>query len=71
MGRIEVNPEICGGKPVIRGTRIIVRNILGLVAGGYTVDGILAAYPDLTRGDVAAALEYAAQVIDEDQVVTR
>jgi uncharacterized protein (DUF433 family) len=71
MGRIEVNPEICGGKPVIRGTRIMVRNILGMVAGGYTVDGILAAYPDLTRDDVAAALEYAAQVIDEDQVVTR
>jgi uncharacterized protein (DUF433 family) len=71
VDRIEVNPEICGGKPVIRGTRIMVRNILGMVAGGYTVDGILAAYPDLTRDDVAAALEYAAQVIDEDQVVTR
>ena len=71
MDRIEVNPEICGGKPVIRGTRIMVRNILGMVAGGYTVDRILAAYPDLTRDDVNAALEYAAQVIDEDQVVTR
>ena len=70
MGRIEVNPEISGGKPVIRGTRIMVRNILGMVAGGYTVDKILSAYPDLTRDDVNAALEYAAQVIDEDQVVT-
>lgn len=49
----------------------MVRNILGMMAGGYTVDRILAAYPDLTRDDVAAALEYAAQVIDEDQVVTR
>jgi uncharacterized protein (DUF433 family) len=71
MDRIEVNPEICGGKPVIRGTRIMVRNILGMVAGGYTIDRILAAYPDLTRDDVSAALAYAAQVIDEDQVVTR
>jgi len=71
VARIEVNGEICAGKPVIRGTRIMVRNILGMVAGGYTVDGILAAYPDLTRDDVAAALEYAAQVIDEDQVVSR
>lgn len=71
MSRIEVNADICGGKPVIRGTRIMVRNILGMVAGGYTVDRILAAYPDLTREDVCAALEYAAQVIDEDQVVTR
>ena len=71
MGRIEVNPEICAGKPVIRGTRIMVRNILGMVAGGYTVDRILAAYPDLTRDDVNAALEYAARVVDEDQVATR
>jgi len=71
MARIDVNPEICGGKPVIHGTRIMVRNILGMVAGGYTVDRILAAYPDLTRDDINAALEYAAQVIDEDQVVTR
>ena len=71
MDRIEVNSEICGGKPVIRGTRIMVRNILGMVAGGYTVDKILATYPDLTRDDVNAALEYAAQVIDEDQVVSR
>ena len=71
MGNIEVNREICGGKPVIRGTRILVRNILGMVAGGYSIDGILAAYPDLTREDVNEALEYAAQVIDEDQVVSR
>jgi uncharacterized protein (DUF433 family) len=59
MDGIEVNPEICGGKPVIRGTRIMVRNILGMVAGGYTVDRILATYPDLTREDVNAALQYA------------
>jgi uncharacterized protein (DUF433 family) len=71
MGGIEVNPEICGGKPVIRGTRIMVRNILGMIAGGYTIDRILVAYPDLSREDINAALEYAAQVIDEDQVVAR
>jgi uncharacterized protein (DUF433 family) len=68
MDRIEVNPDICGGKPVIRGTRIMVRNILGMIAGGYGIDKILESYPDLTRDDVNAALEYAAQVIDEDQV---
>jgi uncharacterized protein (DUF433 family) len=51
MDRIEVNPAICSGKPVIRGTRIMVRNIPGMVAGGYSVDGILTAYPPkwLTR----------------------
>ena len=56
MDRIEVNPAICNGKPVVRGTRIMVRNILGMLAGGYTVDQMLVAYPDLTRDDVTAAL---------------
>ncbi len=67
--RIEVNSAICSGKPVIRGTRIIVRNILGMVAGGYSLEQILAGYPDLSRDDVVAALEYAARVVDEDQVI--
>ena len=71
MDRIEVNPAICSGKPVVRGTRIMVRNILGMIAGGDTVDRILAAYPDLTREDVNAALEYAARIIDEEQVIAR
>lgn len=69
MDRIEINPAICSGKPVVRGTRIMVRNILGMVAGGYTVERIIESYPELTREDVAAALEYAARVVDEDQVV--
>jgi uncharacterized protein (DUF433 family) len=71
MDRIEVNPAICSGKPVIRGTRIMVSNILGMVAGGYAVDRILTAYPDLSREDVSAALEYAAKVVDEEQVISR
>ena len=71
MERIEVNPAICSGKPVIRGTRILVRNILGMVAGGYTVDRILESFPDLTREDVTVALEYAARVGDEEQVIPR
>ncbi len=66
---ITVDPKICGGKPVIHGTRIMVKNILGMMAGGYTVDRILEAYPELTREAVQAALEYAAAVIDEEQVV--
>jgi uncharacterized protein (DUF433 family) len=69
MDRIEVNPGICSGKPVIRGTRIMVRNILGMVAGGYSIDMILTSYPELRREDVIAALEYAARIVDEDQVV--
>ena len=71
MNRIEVNPAICSGKPVIRGTRIMVRNVLGMIAGGYTVDRVLEAYPDLSLADVIEALEYAAWVVDEEQVVAR
>lgn len=66
---IVVDPDICSGKPVIRGTRVMVRNILGMVAGGYTPERIVAAYPELTCGQVQAALEYAAQVVDEEQVI--
>lgn len=66
---INVDPKICGGKPVIRGTRIMVKNILGMMAGGYTVDRIVEAYPELTSEAIQAALEYAAVVIDEEQVV--
>jgi len=69
IDRIEVNPAICSGKPVIRGTRIMVRNILGMVAGGYTIDKIVASYPELGREDVVAAVEYAARVVDEVQVI--
>jgi uncharacterized protein (DUF433 family) len=67
--RIAVDPQICSGKPVIRGTRIMVMNILGMVAGGYSVDRIVQAYPELTPADVSAALEYAARVVAEEQVL--
>ena len=71
MDRIEVNPAVCSGKPVIRGTRIMIRNILGMIAGGYNMERILASYPDLTEEDVRAALEYAARVVDEEQIIPR
>ncbi|MDO9120132.1 MAG: DUF433 domain-containing protein [Nitrospira sp.] len=69
--RISIDPHICSGKPCIRGTRIMVTNILGLIAGGYTNDQILQTYPELTREDVASALDYASHVIDEDKVIPR
>ncbi len=47
----------------------MVRNILGMLAGGYNVDRVLESYPELSREDVAAALEYAAKVIDDEQVI--
>lgn len=69
--RIVVDPNICSGKPTIRGTRIMVKNILGMVAGGYTRQQILDTYPELAPDDVTAALEYASHVIDEEKVIPR
>jgi hypothetical protein len=69
--RISVDPKICNGKPVIQGTRIMVKNILGMFAGGYSIERILTSYPELEKEDVLAALEYATQVIDEDKVIFR
>jgi len=66
---IVVDSKICSGKPTIRGTRIMVKNILGMVAGGYTMEQIVSAYPELKREMVQAALKYAASVVDEEQVV--
>lgn len=65
---IEVDAKICSGKPVISGTRIMVKNILGMIAGGYTVEQVVQAYPELTNEMVAAALQYAVAVIDEEKV---
>ncbi|MBL8236712.1 MAG: DUF433 domain-containing protein [Bryobacterales bacterium] len=60
---------ICGGKPDIRGTGIKVRHIPGMIAGGYGIEKFLVCYPELKRDGVSAALEDAAQVMDEDQRV--
>ncbi len=70
MDRIVADPIICAGKPTIRGTRIMVRNILGMVAGGYSVDRILESYPEIKREDVQAALEYSAMLVDDNQLVS-
>ena len=69
--RIVVDRNICSGKPTIRGTRIMVTNILGMVAGGYSRQQILDSYPEITIEDVTAALEYASHVVDEAKVIPR
>ncbi len=60
LQRITFNPAVMGGKPCIRGMRITVGTIVGLVAAGYSVDKILEAYPYLEKEDIFAALAYAA-----------
>ncbi len=60
--RIVIDPAICFGKPTVRGTRIWVGLVLGLLADGMTVEGLLAEYPALTDEDVRACLDYGARV---------
>lgn len=58
MERIEVNPNIMAGKPVIRGTRIPVSLVLNLLAHGYLTSRVIEAYPQLTPEDVQAAMVF-------------
>ncbi|HEY7060081.1 MAG TPA: DUF433 domain-containing protein [Chloroflexota bacterium] len=69
--RISADPAVCSGKPVIRGTRIMVTNILSMMGAGYTVERVQEAYPELTRDDIAAAVEYASAIIDEQRAFPR
>ena len=62
--RITVDPEICGGKPCIRGLRFPVSRLLGLLASGETAETILQAYPYLEPEDIQAALDYAVYLAD-------
>lgn len=58
--RIPVNPDICNGKPVIRGTRITVETILEFLAAGDAMEDVIEEYPNITREDVMACLQFAA-----------
>ncbi len=61
--RIVVDPDICHGKPCIRGMRYPVEVILDQLSGGMTAEDVLADYPDLEKADIDACLSYAARVI--------
>lgn len=62
--RITVEPEKLEGRPCIRGLRITVESVVKLVAAGWTVDDVVAEYPDLEAEDICEALEYAAASTD-------
>ena len=68
LNRITVNPEVLVGKPIIRGLRISVDQILKALAGGVTVQEMLDDYPDLEKEDIQAALLYAADLVNEERV---
>lgn len=66
LARITFNPEIFGGKPIVRGMRISVELVLSLLAQGESTEEILSDYPSLTREDIQACLAYARAVIAND-----
>jgi uncharacterized protein (DUF433 family) len=66
--RITVNPEQMGGIPCVRGLRIPIATVIGMIADGVTEKEILAAYPDLEREDIYEALRYAADAMREREL---
>jgi uncharacterized protein (DUF433 family) len=65
---IEINSQILVGKPVIKGTRIPVTLILNLVSHGYSIDQIVTDYPALSRESITAALQYAEDRLEREQI---
>lgn len=71
LDRITVNASIFGGKPIIRGHRLAVEHVLGMLAAGDTVEGLLEAYTWLEHEDVLACLAYARRVVGHERVQPR
>ena len=68
LTRITLDPEVMGGKPCIRGMRVTVGTVVGLVASGYSTEDILKLYPYLEEADIREALAYAAWRVEEIDV---
>ncbi len=64
QSRIVTNPEVCGGRPIIAGTRMRVADVLGMLAGGASEAEIIADFPYLSAEDIRACLAYAAEAVD-------
>jgi len=68
LERITINPDIAHGKPTIKNTRYTVSSMLEYLAGGDTIEELLAEFQDLTKEDILACFAYAAQAIDLKEV---
>lgn len=68
LDRITVNPRIFGGKPIIRGRRLAVEHVLGMLAAGSTAEEILAGYPWLEAEDIQACFAYARRLVGHERV---
>jgi len=64
MDRIVIQPDVCNGKPVVRGTRITAQTVLEHLAAGDSIQDVLEGYPSLTRDDVLACLRFSASLLD-------
>ena len=67
--RIVINPEVCGGRPIVAGTRMRVVDVLDMLAGGVSEAELLADFPFLRADDIRASLAYAARAIDHSVVL--
>lgn len=67
--RIEIDPAICNGRPVVKGTRIAVRSVLEYLKAGDSVDDIVDSFPELTAEDIRACLEWAIHLADAGHYV--
>ena len=68
LTRITFNPQIFGGKPIVRGRRLAVEHVLGMLAAGDTTETLLSAYPWLEPDDVRACLLYARKVVAQERI---
>lgn len=68
LERITVDPKVFGGKPILRGRRLAVEHVLGMLAAGDSVETILEGYPWLEREDVQACLLYARRLVGRERV---
>ena len=71
LDRITVNPKIFGGKPIIRGRRLAVEHVLGMLAAGDTPEMLLKGYPWLEPEDIQACLVYAYRIVGHERVEPR
>ena len=66
--RIEINPAICHGKPVVRGTRVMVSQVLGALSGGDSIEDVLMDYPSLSAEDLSAVFAFAGKLASFEDI---
>ena len=69
LEQIEIDPRVCNGNPVVRGTRIPVAVILDHLAAGQSWESILEGFPELSREDIVAVLGFARQLVENTEIV--